>query len=90
MVVILLIITAVCQLVGTASVAINYYRTSSTAKSITDHFNPNFSVPFAERDRLNSLMKELTPRLYLTFGLIAYAVGAITGLLAGLAAYYHW
>jgi hypothetical protein len=84
-----LIISAVCSLFGTATVAINYYRTSKAAKIIADAFNPNFSVPFNERARLNNLVGRLTARWYLTLGLVAYGLGALFGLLAGLAGLYR-
>jgi hypothetical protein len=85
-----LVISAICELIGTATVAINYYKTSTVAKAIINSYNPRFSVPFSERRQFIYFVNQLTSRWYLTIGLIAYAVGAITGLCAGLAAIYHW
>jgi len=89
-IIIFLALTAIFEVLGTVTVAINYYRTSSSAKEITQSFNPRFSVPFSERAKIINLAEKLTRKWYLTAGLIAYVLGAIFGLLAGLAAIYHW
>jgi hypothetical protein len=86
----LLILAATFEIIGTITVAINYYRTSSSAKGITQSFNPRFSVPFSERAKIIDLAEKLTSKWYLTAGLVAYVLGAIFGFLAGLAAMYHW
>jgi len=51
-IIIFLVIAAIFEVLGTVTVAINYYRTSSSAKEIIQSFNPRFSVPFSERAKL--------------------------------------
>ena len=89
MTIFLIILTAIFQILGTTTVAVNYYKTSSTAKAITDRFNPDFSIPFKERDQMNNLIKQLTPRWYLTVGMIAYVLAAVLGVCAGISALYN-
>src|ERR1039458_8501452 len=85
-----LISSAVFELIGTATVAYNYYRTHRIAQALINGFNPRFSVPFQDRKKPIILAQQLTSRWYLTAGLVAYVLGAILGLCAGLAALYHW
>jgi hypothetical protein len=86
----LLALSAFFELVGTITVAYNYYRTGRVAKGLIEGFNPGFSIHFEDRKKPIILANELTPKWYLTLGLVAYVLGAILGLLAGLAAVYHW
>ena len=88
--VILLVATALFELTGTVTVAFNYYRSARVAKQIVDSHNPEYMVAFHDHNKLASLADQLTPRAYLTVGLVAYALGAGTGLLAGLVGLFHW
>jgi hypothetical protein len=90
LIVLFLVASAVFTIMGTITVAFNYYKSSVIAKAIVKNFNPDFSIPFNEREQFIDLTKQLTSRWYLTAGLIAYVLGAIFGLCAGLAAIYKW
>ncbi len=85
---IFLSLTAFFELAGTLTVAINYDRTNKVVEQLID--NPDQFDKFRERRRFNSLAQNLKRKPYLTAGLVAYFLGAISGLLAGLAALYHW
>jgi hypothetical protein len=69
---------------GTVSVAINYYRTGVIAQIIMDRSKSQLASVHWERDKLAAMASELTRTWWLTIGLIAYIVGAISGLAAGL------
>ena len=88
--VILLVITAFFELIGTISVAFNYYRSARVANQIVETHNSKFMVQFDDHNKLAYLADQLTPRTYLTIGLITYALGALTGLLASLVSLFHW
>ncbi|HEY4963571.1 MAG TPA: hypothetical protein VIH90_02635 [Candidatus Saccharimonadales bacterium] len=81
---ILLVVAAVCQIMGTISVAVNYYRTGAIAQIIIDRSKAQLASVHWERDKLAAIAGELTRTWWLTLGLIAYIVGAISGLAAGL------
>jgi hypothetical protein len=89
MVAILLIITALGQIVGTVAVAVNYYRTGVIAKIVVDTSKSQLLIAHQERDKLVAIANELTRRWWLTLGLAAYIVSAIAGLAAGLIALYR-
>lgn len=80
----LLIVAAVCQIIGTASVAINYYRTGEIAKNIVGGSELSLASVHWERRKLAALAGKLTRRWWLSVGLVAYALGALIGLAAGL------
>ena len=88
-IIILLTLTAIFELLGTITVAINYYKTSEAAQKIANHSQPNY-VMEEEFNNTRQLAKELTSKWYLIAGLIAYVLGATFGLLGGLAAIYYW
>jgi hypothetical protein len=79
-----LIIAAVCQIIGTTTVAINYYRTGEIAKNIIGGSELSLASVHWERRKLAALAGKLTRRWWLTLGLAAYVVGAIAGLTGGL------
>lgn len=81
---ILLTVSALCQILGTISVAINYYRTGVIAQLIVDSSKSQLASVHWERDKLAAISNELTRRWWLTLGLAAYIIGAISGLVAGL------
>jgi len=90
LIVALISITAICELAGTVTVAINYYRAGNVARQIVNNYNPHLHMPFNEQKKTALLADQLTSRIYLTIGLIAYAFGTISGFLAGLASIYRW
>lgn len=81
---ILMIVAAVCQVFGTATVAVNYYRTGVIAELIDKSSQAQLASVHWERDKLAAVARQLTRRWWLTLGLIAYAVSAIASLTAGL------
>jgi hypothetical protein len=81
---ILLIIAAVCQILGTATVAYNYYRTGVIAELIVRGSKAQLASVFWEREKLAAVASQLTRRWWLTLGLVAYVIGALSGLAAGL------
>ncbi len=80
----LLIIAAICQILGTISVAVNYYRTSVIAELIVDSSQTQLANIFSEREKLSAVASQLTRRWWLNLGLLAYIIGAIFGLTGGL------
>lgn len=80
----LLVIAAICQILGTASVAYNYYRTGVIADLIVKGKETQLASVFWERDKLAAVAGQLTRRWWLTAGLAAYVIGALAGLSAGL------
>ena len=81
---VLLIIAALFQIMGTASVAINYYRTGAIADLIVKGSNAQLASVFWEREKLAAVADQLTRRWWLTVGLVAYVAGALAGLAGGL------
>ena len=81
---ILLVIAAICQIIGTISVLVNYYRTGAIADLIVKRSNAQLANVFWEREKLAAVAGQLTRRWWLTLGLIAYIIGAIAGLCGGL------
>ncbi len=86
---VLLVITALGQILGTIAVAVNYYRTGVIAKIVVDTSKSQLLIVHQERDKLAAIAGELTRRWWLTFGLAAYIVSAIAGLAAGLITLYR-
>jgi len=80
----LLVVAAVCQILGTISVAVNYYRTGAIADLIVRGSKAQLASVFWEREKLAAIAHQLTRRWWLTFGLVAYIVGAVSGLCGGL------
>lgn len=81
---ILLIIAAICQILGTGAVAINYYRTGVIADLVVKGSKAQLASVFWERDKLAAVASQLTRRWWLTVGLAAYIIGALAGLTGGL------
>lgn len=81
---ILLIVAAVCQILGTISVAVNYYRTGVIAKLIDDASQAQLANIFWERQKLATVAKQLKRQWWLTLGLFAYILAAVSGLCASL------
>lgn len=81
---ILLLIAALCQILGTASVAVNYYRTGAIADLIVKGSKAQLASVFWEREKLAAVAGQLTRRWWLTLGLAAYVIGALAGLAGGL------
>jgi hypothetical protein len=105
--VVLLMISLVGELLGTATVAINYYNGAQVAREMREALrdeerefrkNPLVAALQGEgpayyehelvRDRLQATRErvaaQLSARWYLTFGLVALAVGSVAGFLAAL------
>ena len=103
----LLIVSFLGELLGTATVAINYYNGAQVARevkrSLADEANefrrsplmaslkdqgPAYFEHEEVRDRLRVTQErfadQVSPRWFLTAGLIALAIGSIAGFLAGL------
>ncbi len=80
----LLVLATVCQILGTISVALNYYRTGAIAELIVKGSKAQLASVFWEREKLAAVAQQLTRRWWLTFGLVAYIVGAVAGLCGGL------
>lgn len=80
----LLVIAAICQILGTAAVSVNYYKTGVIADLIVKGSKAQLASVFWEREKLAAVAQQLTRRWWLTLGLIAYIVGAIVGLTGGL------
>jgi hypothetical protein len=81
---ILLTTAAVCQILGTIAVTVNYYRTGVIADLIVKGSDAQLASVFWERKKLAGIAQQLTRRWWLTLGLIAYIIGAISGLCGGL------
>lgn len=103
----LLVVSFLGEIVGTATVAINYFMAAQMARELKQALvresteyqqNPLMAALKDEgpayfeyidvkqqlRATRERLASQLSPRWYLTFGLVALAVGSIAGFLAGL------
>jgi hypothetical protein len=87
-IVVLLVISAVAELFGTVTVATNYARGHQLARSILDVVGETTTYGDIEQTnpRMKTLARHLEARPIYTAGLIAYGLGALTGLTAGLLA----
>ena len=90
-IVVLLVLSALAELFGTITVALNYARGARVAREIVEAFTSDFDtwddtvgIPL----RIKQMANQLDTRPILTAGLVAYALGAIVGLAAGLIALY--
>jgi hypothetical protein len=106
---VLLIVSAVAELFGTATVAITYARGHRLAQEMLTHVGPEvrritgaeiFKPPddvFFQHwelegnvyDLRRRVAAQLVGRWWITAGLIAYVIGAIAGLSAGIIALYR-
>jgi hypothetical protein len=91
LIVVLLVLSAVAELFGTFTVAINYSRGARVAREVVEAMpNDVGSWDDVERTplRIKQMARQLDTRPVLTAGLVAYGLGAVTGLAAGLLAVY--
>ena len=90
-IVVLLVVSALAELFGTITVAMNYARGAKVAREIVEAL-PNDVATYDDVEktplRMKQMARQLDTRPILTAGLVAYAVGAIVGLAAGLLAIY--
>ncbi len=103
----LLVVSFLGELVGTATVAVNYFIAAQTAREMQQALaresaeyqrnplmaelkgeGPAYFEHIEVKQQLHAtrerLASQLSPKWYLTIGLIALAVGSIAGFLAGL------
>lgn len=104
----LLILSAVAELFGTATVAISYARGHQLAQQLLQRAGPavvtaNLDELLAQHDSFvrtwdlegsiavlrREVAGQLERRWWLTAGLVAYGVGALSGLAAGVIALYR-
>lgn len=92
-VIVLLAIGMILQILGTASVAYNYYRSAKLAKRLQDKIAANrliddFKESPAPQYSLvrDETIRQLSSRWYLTLGLICYFISAFLEFAAGVGA----